>query len=306
VAITQPKTLAGTSGQESLLPVLISLIQGMAIHAIKGDPEHYRQFRDKMLQAAELNGDGESVSEIAAKAEMAANLLNRHCTRANEYFASQISELRAVIDLFVDTMADLAVAKPEYTRQLREIARLIHAADHGTALRQQKLDLSQCLSEIRQAAELGFHPDPGLAGRDPVTDLNGRPAAETALVEACSSKSPVCAVVLLLDRIKLYNRRYGREVGDKTLRFFADYVKRSFACEGSLFRWTGPALLMLRHGVVDKVQPEVRRVLESRLQYDCETESRHLLLSIDATSWVLPMMVDPRMLVNKIDSVVGG
>jgi GGDEF domain-containing protein len=306
VATTQPKTPAKTAGQESLLPVLTSLLQNIAIHAIKGDPELYRQFRDKMLKAADLNEAEEPVSEIAAKTEMAANLLNHHCARANEYFASQISELRAVIDLFVNTMADLAVAKPEYTRKLREIARQIHAASHGAALRQQKLDLAQCLSEIRQAAELGFHPDPGLAGRDPVTDLNGRPAAEAALVEACSSKSPVCAVVLLLDRIKLYNRRYGREVGDKTLRFFADFVKRAFECEESLFRWTGPALLMLRHGVVDKVQPEVRRVLESKLQFDCETESRHLLLAIDSTSWVLPMMVDPRMLVNKIDSVVGG
>jgi GGDEF domain-containing protein len=306
VAKAQPKAPADTASRESLLPVLTSLLQGIAIHAIKGDPEQYSQFRAKMLNAAELNEVEESVPEIAAKAEMAANLLHRHCARVNEYFVSQISELIAVIDLLVGTMADLAVAKPEYTRQLREIVRQIHAAGHGAALRQQKLDLAQCLSEIRQAAELAFHTSPDLAGRDPITDLNARPAAEAALLEACSSQSPMCAVVLLLDRVKLYNRRYGREVGDKTMRFFADFVKRSFECKGSLFRWTGPALVMLRRGVVEKVQPEVRRILESRLQYDCETESRHLLLSIDSTWWVLPMMVDPRMLVNKIDSVVGG
>jgi GGDEF domain-containing protein len=306
VATTQPKTPTDTASLESLLPVLTALLQGIAIHAIKGDPELYRQFREKMMRAADLHQVESSVPEIAARAELATNLLHHHCARANEYFVSQISELRAVIELLVGTMADLAVAKPEYTRQLREIARQIHAADHGAALRQQKVDLEQCLSEIRQAAETGFHASPELAGLDPITDLNGRPAAEKALVEACSSQSPVCAVVLVLDRLKLYNRRYGREVGDKTLRFYADFVKRAFECEGSLYRWTGPALVMLRHGVVEKVQPEVRRILETKLQFDCETESRHLLLSIDSTSFVLPMMVDPRMVVNKIDSVVGG
>jgi GGDEF domain-containing protein len=294
------------ASQESLLPVLASLLQGIAIHAIKGDPEHYRQFRAKMLKAAELSEDGEPVPDVAAKAEMASNLLRHHCGRANEYFVSQISELRAVIDLLVGTLADLAVAKPELTRQLREIAQQIHAAGDGAALRQQRADLTRCLAEIRQAAELGFHTNADVAALDSVTGLNGRSAAEKALVEACSSSSPVCAVVLLLDRLKLYNQRYGREVGDKTLHFFADFVKRSFGCNGSLFRWSGPVLLMLRHGPVDKVQAEVRRILDSRLQFDCETESRHLLLSIDATCSVLPMMVDPRMLVNKIDSAVGG
>ena len=92
--------------------------------------------------------------------------------------------------------------------------------------------------------------------------------------------------------------------GDMALRFLAESVKRSFECEGSLFRWTGPVLLMLQPRPVDKVQPEVRRVMESRLQYDCEAGSRHLLLSIDATWWVIPMMVDPRLLANKIDGLV--
>ena len=303
---TQPKDVPAMAGYERLLPVLTNLLQGIATHAIKGDPEQYRQFRAKMQKAAELDEVRESVTDVTTKAEMAVNFFRHHCSRANEYFLLQVSELRAVIDLLVGILVDLAVAKPEHTRQLREIAQQIHAAGDGAALRLRRTDLMRCLTEVRQAAELGFQTNSDLAARDPVTELDGRPAAEKALVEACSSQSPVCAVVLVLDRLQLYNQRYGREVGDKALHFFADFVQRSFECEGSLFRWTGPALLMLRHGPADKVQPEVRRVLDARLQYDCETGSRHVLLSIDATWSVLPMMVDPRMLVNKIDSTIGG
>ena len=161
------------------------------------------------------------------------------------------------------------------------------------------------LFEIRQEAERRIETNADSAAKDAITDLRGRVAAEAALVEASVSPSPMCAVVLLLDRLQLYNQRYGREVGDKTLRFFAELLQRTFSSESTLFRWAGPALLMLRNGPVDKVQPEVRRVLESRIQYDCETGSRHLLLSIDASWWVLPMMVDARLMINKIDSLTG-
>ena len=49
---------------------------------------------------------------------------------------------------------------------------------------------------------------------------------------------------------------------------------------------------------------EVRRIMEPRLQYDFETASRTILLAIDACWSALPMMVDPRLLINKIDAFV--
>jgi GGDEF domain-containing protein len=304
VATKQLNISEQTAGQERLLPVFAILLHGIAANTIKGDPEQYRQYRAKMQKVADLDGVREYVSELTMKAEMAVNFFQHQCVRTNEYFLAQISELRAAIDLLVDTLSDLAVAKPEYTSQLREIAQQMHTVGDGAALQQRKVDLAKCISEIRQAAEIGFHNSSDAAGRDPVTDLDGRLAAEKALTEACASQSPGCAVVLLMNRFKLYQQRYGRDVSDMALRFLADTMKRSFECEGSLFRWTGPVLLMLQPGPVDKVQPEVRRVMESRFQYDCETGSRHLLLSINAMWWVLPMLVDPRLLVNKIDGLI--
>jgi GGDEF domain-containing protein len=306
VATKQLNISAKEAGQESLLPVFAILLQGIAANTIKGDPEQYRQYRAKMQKVADFDEVRDYVPELTMKAEIAVNFFQHHCARTNEHFVSQISELRAAIDLLVDTLSDLAVAKPEYTGQLRDIAQQMHTVGDAATLQQRKADLAKCISEIRQAAEIGFHNNSDLAARDPVTDLDGRLAAETALTEACASQSPACAVVLLMDRLKLYNQRYGREVGDMALRFLAETAKRSFECEGSLFRWTGPVLLMLQRGPVDKVQPEVRRVMESRLQCDCETASRHLLLSIDPAWWVIPMMVDPRLLVNKIDGLVSG
>jgi GGDEF domain-containing protein len=167
-----------------------------------------------------------------------------------------------------------------------------------------KSSLSDCLVQVRQEAErqlTGLGPD---AARDPLTGLKSRPAAEAALVAACASKSAVSAAVVTVDRVPLYNRRYGRDVGDKVLHFFAEYVKRCFAPESALYRWTGPVILILIPGPLEKGQAQVRAGLENRLQYECEAGSRTILLAVDASWSVFPMMVDPRLLINKIDAFV--
>ncbi|MGA2120323.1 MAG: GGDEF domain-containing protein [Bryobacteraceae bacterium] len=301
---TKQLNASAKSGQESLLPVFAILLQGIAANTAKGDPEQYRQFRAKMSKVADLDDVRDYLPDLTLKAETTINLFQHYSARANAYFQAQISERCAAIDLLVGTLCDLAVAQPEHTGQLKEIAQQMHLAADTAALQQRKVDLAKCIAEIRQAAEVA---DPSLSdptARDPATGLGGRHAAEAALAEACGSQSPACAVVLKMDRLKLYNQRYGPDVGDMALNFLAESVKRSFACEGALFRWSGPVLLMLQPGPPDKVQPEVRRVMESRLQYECESGSRHLLLLIDASWWVLPTMVDPRLLVNKIDGLV--
>ena len=113
----------------------------------------------------------------------------------------------------------------------------------------------------------------------------------------------MCVVIMMVDRLSLYHRRYGHDAGDRILRFFVDFLRHAFQ-DGSMFRWTGPSVLLLREGPPDKVQREVRRILEPRIEFDFETPSRTILLAIDACWCVLPMMVDPRLLINKIDAFV--
>jgi hypothetical protein len=61
---------------------------------------------------------------------------------------------------------------------------------------------------------------------------------------------------------------------------------------------------MLRPGSVEQAQPIIRRVLEQRIEYEVELAARTILLPIAARWEVVPMMSDPRLLVNKIDAIV--
>ncbi len=290
--------------ERELLNIVRVLLQGIGIHSPKEDVNEHRQFCAKLQETSDYLLVSPSPQARLLQAESAVHLLRDYNLRAAKRQRVKEAELAAIIRLLLKTLEDLSIASPERMQQLRGIGQKLESAKGAEDLRVGKASLSDCLAEVRKEAERQWAGTHGDAGKDAVTNLESRAAAETALVQACASGEPLCAVILMVDRLTLYNRRYGREVGDKVLRFFADYVKHSFAPGSTLYRWTGPAMLILLPGPMDKVQPEVRAILETRVQYECETGSRTVLLSVDASWSVFPMMVDPRLLINKIDGFV--
>ena len=299
------KQLASQAGDEkSLLPAVQTLVHGIAVHAVKGEVEEDRQFRARLHKISEAVSEQPSWMDTMAAADSAVTSLRDHNDRVHKYHRAHISELRAVIQTFVSTLEDLTIAGPKLMRELREIEKQLAAAVDPEAIRGHKVSLAKCLAEIREEAERHRQSSGANASQDPVTGLEGRPAAEAALVAACASDSPVCAVAVSIDRLSLYNRRYGRDVGDKVLHFFVEFVKRAFEGDIRLYRWTGPAVVLMRHGSPDGIQAEMRRVFDPRLQFEVDSGSRSILLAIGASFLVVPMMVDSLLVVNKIDSFV--
>ncbi|HMD71862.1 MAG TPA: GGDEF domain-containing protein [Bryobacteraceae bacterium] len=299
------KQLESRAGDEkSLLPAVQTLVHGIAVHAVKGELEEDRQFRARLHKISEAVSEEPSWMDAMAAADSAVTSLRDHNDKVSKYHRAHIGELRAVIQTFVSTLEDLTIAGPKLMRDLREIEKQLITAADPDAIRECKASLTQCLGEIREEAERHKQAEGGRGSQDPVTGLEGRPAAEAAITAACASDSPVCAVAVSIDRLSLYNRRYGRDVGDKVLHFFVEFVKRAFEGELALYRWTGPAIVLMRRGSPDGIQAEMRRVFDPRLQFEVESGSRSILLAIGASFLVVPMMVDSRLVVNKIDSFV--
>jgi len=287
-----------------LTPVVKALLTGMAIHPLKGNAEDYRVYRARIQKALDSLGESPTLEDAYPQAEEAVHALRDHGLRTAKRLHLQDAELRAIIKLLMDTLEELRIATPERTRELMEVAGRLGSAVEPEEIRVVKGSLTDCLAAIRKEAERELSHAGDDQSMDGITELASRPAAEAALVQACAAETPTCAVIMLVDRLALYNRRYGRDTGDKVLRYFVDFVRQSFNARDSLYRWTGPAILLLREGNLEKVQAEVRRIMEPRLQFDIDTSSRTILLAIDACWSVLPMMVDPRLLINKIDAFV--
>ena len=290
--------------EKSLLPAVQSLIQGIAVHAVKGDPDQDRQFRARMHRIFEAVSAQPTWMDAMGSADSAVSAFRDHTDQATKFHRANIAELRAAVQMLVGTLKDLTIGSPGRMQELQEIEKQMAAAAAPGALQECKLSLSRCLTEIREEAmrHRQYAGEHGL--KDPVTGLDGREAAETAVAQACAADTPVCAVILLVDRLPLYNRRYGREVGDKVLRFFVETVQRALGAGLVLFRWTGPAVLLLREGSHDGIHAEMRRAFDPRLEFEVDSGSRSILLTIGVSWTVVPMMVEPRLVLNKIDAFV--
>ena len=283
-------------------------MEGIARHSVKGDVEEFRKFRSQIQHILQSLDEDRSPHEAYDSADQAVGLLKDYGHRTSKRLGQQSVELHAVIKMLLDTFRVLAIAGPEGMRQLQELGGALASTSDGEKLAQCKLKLAECLDEIRQEAErfknAGARTVLGDARKDRLTGLESREVAEVALAKACAAKTPGCAIVIIIDRIAVYNVRFGRAVGDKVLQFFADYLVQSLPFEGPPFRWSGPAVLMLRPGTAEQAAPIIRRVLEQRIEYEVELAARTILLPIAARWEVVPMMSDARLVVNKIDSVV--
>lgn len=283
-------------------------MEGISRHSVKGDVEEFRKFRSQMQHILESLDEDRSPHEVYDSAEHAVGLLKDHGHHTTKHLGQQSIELHAVIKMLFDTFRELAIAGPEKMLRLQELGGALVSTSDGEKLAQCKLKLAECLDEIRQEAErfknVGGRTVSGDARKDRLTGLESREVAEVALAKACAAKTPGCAIVIIIDRIAVYNVRFGRAVGDKVLQFFADYLVQSLPMEGQPFRWSGPAVLMLRPGTAEQATSIVRRVLEQPVEYEVELAERTILLPIAARWEVVPLMSDPRLVVNKIDSIV--
>jgi diguanylate cyclase (GGDEF)-like protein len=292
-----------------MLPAVRLLLEGISRHSVKGDVEEFRKFRSQIQHVLQPLDEDRLPHEVYDAADQAVGILKDYGHRTTKRLGQQGIELHAVIKMLLDTFRDLSIAGPEKMRQLQDLGVALAANSDSDKLAQCKVKLAECLKKIQQEAER-FRSDAegrrifGDARKDHLTGLENREVAEAALAKACVAETPGCAVIIIIDRIAVYNVRFGRAVGDKVLQFFADYLVQSLPFEGPPFRWSGPAVLMLRPGTAEQAAPIIRRVLEQRIEYEVELSARTILLPIAARWEVVPMMADPRLVVNKIDSIV--
>ena len=106
---------------KTFLPAVQTLVHGIAVHTVKGDPDEDRQFRNRLHKISEAVSGEPSWLDTMATVDSAVTALRDHNERANKYHAAHFSELRAVIQMLVGTLQNLSVASPKLMQRLQEI-----------------------------------------------------------------------------------------------------------------------------------------------------------------------------------------
>jgi GGDEF domain-containing protein len=81
---------------------------------------------------------------------------------------------------------------------------------------------------------------------------------------------------MALDRLQVFNMRFGRSVGDEVVRYYGEFRRERLRAGDRIFRWSDGALvvLLLRPNRLEFVRDEVARLMEVRCEHTVQTASR--------------------------------
>lgn len=299
----------GSADEQTLLQVIQLLLQGLVQHAIEGDADDSAAFRASIQSLIDsLTGDLQA-PELLVQAGAALHTLEDYNRRTARYLRRPHGEWQAIVAMLTSALA--ARSMEENARRLREIASGVRLANGLEEVHKIRLQLSECLAEIQlearsQKSEPTRAPAqaPAASGADPVTGFAMRAQAEEALAQACQTDPVSYVVVMVLDRLQIFNMRFGHSVGDEVLRYFGGFVRGQFRAIDQIFRWSGPTMVALlqRPSRLEIIREEVARLMDARCEHTVQTASRTILLPIAARWAVFPSMAAPRLLFHKIDA----
>ena len=318
------KYIVNNATEQSLVRVIQLLLKGIGLHAVEGDPEAYSQFRQNVEQVLAAVDDAGSNADLISHAADALKFLEAHNRETTAHWNAKSVELQSMVHMLSGTIGSISAAGDENVRRLEDIERQVETASQIEDVRQVKAKLGECLDQIRNEAERqrtetgravaeltrglagALPPETPAASIDPGSGLPNRQAAEETLAQACNEKAQAFAVSVTIDRIQTFNARFGYEVGDEILRYFAAFLKKQWGEKDLFFRWTDSTLIALifRPNRLERVRDEIGRVMELKYEHTVQLPSRTVLLPISLRWAVFPMMNPPVLLVRNIDSVV--
>jgi GGDEF domain-containing protein len=312
----------------TLTRVVQLLIQGIALHAVEGDPLDHQMFRREMQTQMDAVEASPTPAELLVSIGAVLQALEGYNSRTTRHMRLQGAELYHMITMLTRTVETLGSGSEHSVGRLREIEGQLEKTSVIEDVRLLKTQLAECLDGIRTEAQrqkaesaraiASMQADIrdsqeriSVAGAgpvlDPTTGVPARAAAAAALAELVLSPHPPYAALFVVDRIQLLNSRFGYEVGDRVLKSYLEELRKHLPPGDQIFRWSGPAFLALlnRPDRIEKVREHLRFSLPPKVERNFELSKRSVLLSITATWAVFPVTPPLDEMVERLDTFLG-
>jgi GGDEF domain-containing protein len=230
--------------------------------------------------------------------------------------------------MITDTVARISGENARSVQRLQEIANKFDRAGSFEDLRTLKSHLGDCLQAfreemVRQKAEsdmtirslqLEIQRRPSIAGAvaldemDPVTGLFRQGAGLQAMRAATDSGKRLYVLAMVVKGVQSVNARFGFEVGDRMLRAFKSKMERHLLHADRMFRWDGPAIVVLmdRAEPISQVRAQIRRMLDSHIDESFDIDGRSVLIPIAAEWLAFPLLPPVTLAGRQIESFIAG
>jgi len=312
------KPIAAHQAAETFFTSLKQLVDVIGRSAIPADEHDHGEFQAD-LRRMEERMSLENPTETLVAVGSVERAIEEYNGRVGRSVRQCQMELRGMVGMLTGTVSECMAASERSKQRLQGIEHRLEKASAIEDIRLLKLQLAECLESLRAEADeqrkawagqmealsaglhsarqaLGGDGDAAAGGRvekpvDALTGLPRRQEAMAALAEAMAGPRNQYAVVFAVDRVESANTRYGFGVGDQMLQAWQQLLHSWFGDGARVFRWSGPAFLMLleREGEPRQVRTEIAQRCASRQEKMFQVGNRAVLLVIAAAHMVMPL-----------------
>ena len=290
---------------------LQTLIRGIAIHAVEGQPMELAKFEKELSEVARSLPPQSSADDLLLAVGKTLRLTEAYNDGAALIFKDQVEELRGMLKTMTETVQFVVSSSDISVKQLTLVETQLQRASTLDDIRQLKTYTSACLSMVRREStrlqsettariEALKKDVDRLSVRlkvaaveeslDPVTGLKGRAAAEQTIEEQLSVAKEFGVALFLIDQLSAINGRFGRAVGDEVVVSCAHMLARRLN-GAALYRWSGPGFLAIFDPSVNTAEAgrRARHAAAEQLNKSLESGDRIALVVANIVCHVLPI-----------------
>lgn len=312
----------------SLIRAVRILVQGIGQHATADDVDDCQLFRESINALSDELADGMESEKLLVAVGAVLKTLEDHTRHTAKRQSLQTTELKNMVKMLTSTVADISALSTTNISVLGEIEKQVAGVSELNDIRLVKSKLSDCLTEIKKESERQmseatetivrlnselakanqrFANSNASPEKDGITQMSTRREAEAA-ISAWPSGTRGFVALFVADSLQVLNQRFGRDVGDEILAAFSGMLKSRFKTPDHLFRWGGPAFLVLlsRPGALEEVRNEVTRLFKVTVEYTVQSRSLSILIPLTTRWAVFPVTSAPRLMFQKLDLFAGG
>lgn len=213
-----------------------------------------------------------AINELDAKktlftTQVLQTLYNQFISEAHEAAVNQLSEsVREIIHDFLNKINLEGDGLRNYAQTLESFSTQMNNANHLDDIKELVLNLmdetkkredaTQCMQTSLECMALEMKKLRAEVAKinseattDSLTKVNNRHAFDVEIegfiaVSKADSKS-LCLVMINIDHFKTFNEKFGHNIGDKVLRFFASLIKNNVKGSDSVSRYGGEQFALL-------------------------------------------------------------
>ncbi len=313
----------GSPNQGGLRRFISLLLSAIENHTVEGDEADYQHFRAAIREVSGRFSEETSVEDMLVMAGTISTTCKEYAERTRRFIRAHSAELQHIVSMLTGAITTSMEASESSITRLQTIEKQLERAAVIEDVRTLRLKLAQCLegiqeeivqrqqdvatasADLQRTGRLSNPEDPKVT-LDAITGVPGRPQAEDAMKQALQSGRQHYVVVVVANRIKAINSRFGYPAGDRVLRCLCKQLQAFVSETNCVFRWTGPAYVALLHREtpIDELRRQVQRAGDKKFQEVFEVESRSVSLPVSATWAVLAISHPLRPVMAALDLLV--